>query len=115
MADQLKLQLLAQLTETDTNEVHRYLDEVYLTTPKSYYSGKEFLTANEADSKMAEGVNTFIATSTKKFTLKIGSIGAQAMPNTFVYVYTGDPQTFFITNPNSEPIEIKIVTAKLDQ
>jgi hypothetical protein len=112
MADQLKLQVLAQLTESDVNEVHRYLDEQYLSFPKSYYSGKQYLAASEQNTLIADNVNVLVLSSEKRFTIKLGSVGATPILNSYMYVYTGDASSFFVSNPNSESIEIKVVTAK---
>lgn len=114
MADQLKIQLIGQLTEIDTREVHRFMDEQLLTEPKSYYNGKESLDANETDTKIAELVTCFIAYSDKKYTLKFDSVGATPMTTCRMFVYTGDPRTFYISNPNSEAIDVKIITSKAE-
>lgn len=112
MADNLKTSISVIYTEGQDNKQTRFMDETVSHTPISYYNGKATIPGGQKNFELASSVNMICLYSTSHFNIKIGDTTAPELSNMRVFVYDGDTTTIFVSNISTDPVVIRVVTAK---
>ncbi|MEM3452019.1 MAG: hypothetical protein QW835_00130 [Candidatus Hadarchaeum sp.] len=110
MADQLKLVFSTHyLQENPPQSFLLTSPTPFSYAPNSFSHGVRHINAGVSDLKIAENCNIVILTSSSVFEVKIGD--GSVPKRVKIFCYDGEPVDVYVSNPNSQPIDINLVTA----
>lgn len=115
MADNLKFGMSITLSETDVNKSSRFLDTAVEHSPITYEKGKITISGETTDKQIAGDVNfcCIVLKEGKPFSYKIGAdTTSQEFVNTRVICYDAATANVYVSNPDTDPIQIEFVSAK---
>lgn len=113
MADILKMATSITYTEEDLNKTTRFMDDSVSHTPISYEHGEATIQGGTMDHELVTNINLVnLITSQHPVSIKVGDTTGTELTNMKAFSYDGDSTTVFVSNPGTDPVKIKFVSAK---
>ncbi len=112
MTDNIKTSLSVIYTEDSINKQSRFMDDTITHVPISYEHGKTSIPGKAINFELATSVNLICLSSVSQFNIKLGNTTDPELTNLRMFVYDGDTTNLFVSNTSTDPIVIKVVTAK---
>lgn len=113
MANILSVSFSATYHEEEANKTMRYLEGKLAHEPVSHQKGILRLAPETTDAQVGTNVNMCVLflRDGKSFSYKIGDTANPEVSNAKFLVYDASITNVFLSNPDTDPIEVEYITA----